>query len=133
MISFREMSFLRAALLIDAVASGLTAALLVAGADALRDWLGLPVVLMREAGLILVAYVAFVVFAATRAQISAGAVWTIIACNALWTVASIAVLESGLVAPTMLGTVFVVSQALAVFALGALQLVALRRPQALLV
>src|SRR5262245_37765043 len=51
MISFREMSFLRAALLIDAVASALTAALLVAGADALRDWLGLPVALMREAGL----------------------------------------------------------------------------------
>jgi hypothetical protein len=133
MISFREISFLRAALLIDAVASGLTAALLVAGADALRDWLGLPVVLMREAGLILVAYVAFVVFAATRAQISAGAVWAIIACNALWTIASIVILESGLVAPTTLGMVFVIGQALAVLALGALQFVALRRPQALLI
>jgi hypothetical protein len=133
MISFREISFLRAALLIDAVASGLTAALLVAGADALRDWLGLPDVLMREAGLILVAYVAFVVFAATRAQISAGAVWAIIGCNALWTVASIAILETSLVAPTTLGTVFVIGQALAVLALGALQFIALRRPQALLV
>jgi hypothetical protein len=133
MISFREMSFLRIALLIDAVASGLTAALLVAGADALRDWLGLPVELMREAGLILVVYVAFVAFVATRAQIAASAVWAVIVCNALWTIASFAILKSGMVAPTTLGIVFVIGQALAVLALGALQFVALRRPQALLV
>ncbi|MBX9841511.1 MAG: hypothetical protein K2Z80_06865 [Xanthobacteraceae bacterium] len=133
MTSLREMSFLRLALLIDAMASGMTAILLVTGADVLRDWLGLPVVLMREAGLILVAYVAFVVIVATRVQISTGAVWAIIACNALWALASVAILETGLVAPTTLGTVFVIGQALAVFALGALQFVALRRPQALLV
>ena len=133
MTSIREMSFLRLALLIDAAASGMTAVLLVAGADALRDWLGLPVVLMREAGLVLVAYVAFVVFVAMQAQVWAGAVWVVIACNALWTVASIAIIETGMVAPTTLGIVFVIGQALAVLALGALQLVALRRPQALLV
>jgi hypothetical protein len=133
MNSLRQISFLRAALLIDAVASGLTAALLVAGANALRDWLGLPVVLMREAGVVLVFYVAFVVFVATRAQIAAGAVWAVIACNVLWTIASFAILKAGLVAPTTLGIVFVIGQALAVLALGALQLFALRRPQALLV
>jgi hypothetical protein len=133
MNSLRQISFLRAALLIDAVASGLTAALLVAGADLLRDWLGLPVALMREAGVVLVFYVAFVVFVATRAQIAAGAVWAVIACNVLWTIASFAVLKAGLVAPTTLGIVFVIGQALAVLALGALQLFALRRPQALLV
>src|SRR5262249_37851234 len=96
------------------------------------DWLGLPVALMREAGLILVAYVAFVIIVAARAQISTGAVWAIIACNALWALASIAMLETGMAAPTTLGMVFVLGQALAVFALGALQFVALRRPQALL-
>jgi hypothetical protein len=132
MNSIRQISFLRAALLIDAVASGLTAALLVAGADALRDWLGLPVALMREAGVILVFYVAFVMFVATRDKIAAGAVLAVIACNALWTLASFAILKAGLIAPTTLGTVFVVGQALAVLALGALQLFALRRPQALL-
>ena len=132
MTSLREISFLRIALLIDAVASGMTAVLLVAGADVLRDWLGLPVVLMREAGLILVAYVAFVVIVATRVQISTGAVWAIIACNALWAIASVAIIETGMVAPTMLGAVFVVGQALAVLALGGLQFFALRRPQALL-
>jgi hypothetical protein len=131
MNSIRQIPFLRAALLIDAVASGVTAALLVAGADALRDLLGLPVALMREAGVILVFYVGFVVFVATRARIAAGAVWAVIACNALWTLVSFAILEADLVAPTTLGTVFVIGQALAVLALGALQLFALRRPRAL--
>lgn len=122
------MSLVRAALLVDAVASGLTAALLIAGADLLRDWLGLPVVLMREAGLILAVYVALVVIAATRPQVSPRAVWAVIVTNVLWAVASFAILETGAVTPTTLGTVFVAGQALAVLALGALQYAALRRP-----
>jgi hypothetical protein len=123
----RGVSLVRAALLIDAVASGLTAALLIAGADLLRDWLGLPVVLMREAGLILAVYVALVVVAATRPQVSPRAVWAVIVTNLLWAVASFAILETGMIAPTTLGIVFVAGQALAVLALGALQYAALRR------
>jgi hypothetical protein len=128
--SVRDMSFLRIALVIDAVASGLTAALLIAGADVLRDWLGLPVALMREAGLILAVYVALVAVAATRPSVSTRAVWAIIVTNVLWALASFAILETGMIAPTTLGIVFVAAQALAVLALGALQYVALRRPQA---
>jgi hypothetical protein len=128
--SVRDMSFLRAALVIDAVASGLTAALLIAGADVLRDWLGLPVALMREAGLILAAYVGLVTIVATRPSIPRQAVWAIIVTNVLWALASFAILETGLVTPTTLGIVFVAAQALAVLALGALQYVALRRQQA---
>ena len=128
--SIRDMSFLRAALLIDAAASGLTAVLLIAGADVLRDWLGLPVALMREAGLVLAVYVALVAVAATRPSVSRRIVWAIIVTNVVWALASFAILETGLVTPTMLGIVFVVAQALAVLALGALQYAALRRPQA---
>jgi len=128
--SARDMSFLRAVLFIDAVASGLTAALLIAGADMLRDWLGLPVVLMREAGLILALYVALVAVVATRPSVSTRAVWAIIVANGLWALASFAILATGLITPTSLGIVFVVGQATAVLALGALQYVALRRPQA---
>ena len=122
-----NLSFLRAALLIDAVASGLTAALLIAGANVLRDWLGLPVTLMREAGLILTAYVGLVAIVATRTAISTRAVWAIIVTNVVWALASFAILETGSVTPTTLGAVFVIAQALAVLALGALQYVALRR------
>jgi hypothetical protein len=121
--------FLRRALLVDAAASGLTGALMLAGAGMLTDLLGLPAALLRGAGLVLVPYVAFVAIVAARAQISTAAVWAVIACNAVWTVASVALVIDGFVTPTALGTVFVIGQAVAVAALGVLQYVALRRPQ----
>ena len=52
--------FMRNALALDAAASGATGLLLLAGARWLEDLLGLPVALMRGAGLILIPYVAFV-------------------------------------------------------------------------
>ena len=121
--------FLRRALLVDAAASGLTGALMLAGAGMLTDLLGLPAALLRGAGLVLVPYVAFVAIVAARAHISIAAVWAVIACNAVWTVASVALVIDGFVTPTALGTVFVIGQAVAVAALGVLQYVALRRPQ----
>jgi hypothetical protein len=59
-------AFLRNVLLVDAAASGATGILLIAGASLLDGLLGLPVTLMREAGLILVPYVAFVAWVGTR-------------------------------------------------------------------
>jgi hypothetical protein len=119
--------FLRNALLIDAAASGATAVLLVAGAGALDGLLGLPVALMREAGLILIPYVAFVAWVGTREEIARGAVWAIIGANALWAIASIGLLLSGWVAPTMLGYAFVIAQAAVVALLGELQYAGLKR------
>ena len=124
--------FLRRALLVDAAASGLTGALMLAGAGMLTDLLGLPAALLRGAGLVLVPYVAFVAIVAARAHISIAAVWAVIACNAVWTVASVALVIDGFVTPTALGTVFVIGQAVAVAALGVLQYVALRRPRTVL-
>ena len=119
--------FLRNVMLIDAAASGATAALLIAGASLLDGLLGLPVALMREAGLILVPYVAFVAWVGTREGIARGAVWAIIATNALWAIASVGLLVSGLVAPTILGTAFVIAQAAVVALLGELQYAGLKR------
>src|SRR5947208_1738566 len=82
-------TLLRNVLLLDAAASGATAALLIAGAGLLDGLLGLPVALMREAGLILVPYVAFVAWVGTREGIARGAVWAIVAANALWVVARV--------------------------------------------
>jgi hypothetical protein len=120
--------FLRRALVVDALASGLTGALMLVGGSTLAPMLGLPAALLQGAGLVLVPYVAFVTIVATRAHISTPAVWAVIACNAAWTVASVAVLID-FVTPTALGTAFVIGQALAVAALGGLQYIALRRPQ----
>ena len=121
---------LRRALMLDAAASGATGLLMLAGAGMLESLLALPAPLLRGAGLTLVPYVAFVMIVATRASISASAVGVVIACNVAWTVASFAILAGGLVAPNMLGTLFVAGQALAVAALGVLQYVALRRSPA---
>src|SRR6185295_10108912 len=96
-------NFLRYALLADAIASGATGVLLIAGAGLLDGLLGLPVALMREAGLLLVPYVAFVGFVGTREAISRTAVQTIIALNVIWAVCSIGLLLTDSVAPTALG------------------------------
>jgi hypothetical protein len=119
--------FLRNALLIDAVASGGTGLLMIAGASLLEGLLGLPAALLRGAGLVLVPYVAFVVWAGTREPIPGAAVWTIIAANAAWAIAS-AFLLMGSLTPTLLGYVFVIGQALVVALLGELQYVGLKRP-----
>jgi len=118
---------LRLILLADAAASGATAVLLVAGAGMLERLLGLPVALMREAGLLLIPYVVLVVFVASRPSVAVAAVNAIITINAVWTAASVLLLTSGWVAPTLLGVAFVLAQALAVGAFAVIQYVCLRQ------
>jgi hypothetical protein len=123
----RQNAFLRYALIADAVASGATGALMIAGADLLTGLLGLPVALMRESGLLLVPYVALVAFVGTRDTIPFTAVKAIIALNVLWVLGSVGLLVGGFVAPTLLGYAFVIVQAIAVGVLAELQIVGLRR------
>jgi len=123
----RSNNFLRYALLADAVASGATGLLLIAGAGLLEGFLGLPVALMREAGLVLMPYVAFVAFVGTREVISRPAVQAVIALNVLWVLGSAGLLVSGWVVPTMLGYAFVIAQAIVVGVFAELQCIGLRR------
>jgi len=123
----RQNTFLRYALLADAIASGATGLLLITGAGLLTGLLGLPMALMREAGLLLVPYVAFVAFVGTREAMSRRAVQAIITLNVLWVAASIGLLVSGWVTPTVLGYAFVIAQAIMVGVFAELQLVGLRR------
>ena len=122
---------IRQVLLLDAVATGATALLLALGAGLLAGPLGLPEVLLREAGFILVPFVALVCFAAYRAPPAAGAVRAIIACNVIWVAASVLLLLSGYVAPTLAGFVLVAAQAVVVGLFAELQLIALRRTRAI--
>jgi hypothetical protein len=125
----RQNTFLRYALLADAVASGATGLLMIAGAGLLEGLLGLPTALMREAGLVLVPYVAFVAWAGTRETISRPAVQAIIAMNVLWVIGSAVVLFA-FVAPTLLGYAFVIAQAIVVGVFAELQFIGLRRHDA---
>ncbi len=122
---------LRQILLLDAIATGITAVLLVAAAELLSGPLGLPEILLREAGLILVPFVALVGWTASRQFPAIGAVRTIISGNVLWVVASLLLLVSGYVASTLAGYVLVAAQAIVVGFFAELQLIALRRTRAI--
>lgn len=131
MISSDTPVFLRRVLLADAVASGAMGLLLCAAATQLEALLGLPAQLLRVAGLALLPFAALVALLATRGTIRRGAVWAVIAVNAIWVVDSIALLLSGEVTPTLPGQVFVAGQAIVVAVFAELEVGALRRARPL--
>jgi hypothetical protein len=118
---------LRRALLADAIFSGVSAVLLTLGASALASLLDLPQALLRETGLFLVGYAALVGWLGTRQSMPKPPVWIVIAGNAAWALASIALLFSGWVVPNLLGEAAVAMQAVAVGVFAELQYVGLRR------
>lgn len=120
-------TLLNRALFGDAVASGATGLLLTFAAGALDALLGLPVPLLRGAGLILIPYAVVVWLPARRVEPPRGAVWCVIACNAIWAIDSVLLLVAGPVAPTALGIAFVVAQASVVALFAELQVFGLRR------
>jgi hypothetical protein len=124
--------FLRRALLADAIFSGVSAVLLTLGASALASLLNLPEALLRETGLFLIAYAALVGWLGTRQSMPKALVWVVVAGNAAWTLASIALLFSGWVTPNLLGEAAVAMQAIAVGVFAELQYVGLRRSGAAL-
>jgi len=120
-------SLLRRALLADALFSGVAALVLTAGASPLAPLLQLPEALLRETGLFLIAYTMLVAWLASRPVAPKPLILLVIAGNAAWTVGSIALLFSGVVAPNVLGEIFVAAQALATGIFAELQYMGLRR------
>ena len=120
-------TFLRRTLWLDAAVSGTTGIVMALGAGLLEPWLAIPGALFRVAGVSLLPFAALLVALATRPTVPKSAIAAVIVANALWVVASIALLASGQVAPTMLGYVFVVVQAVAVLGFAELQWIGLRR------
>jgi hypothetical protein len=119
--------FLRRAIQADAIFSGISAVLLTFGAGALAPRLNLPETLLLETGLFLIAYAALVGWLGTRQSMPKALVIIVIAGNAAWTLASIALLFSSAVTPNLLGEVLVAAQAIVVGALAELQYIGLRR------
>jgi hypothetical protein len=119
--------FLRRAILADAIFSGASALLLTFGAGALAPWLSLPDALLRETGLFLIAYAALVGWLGARQSMPKALVMIVIAGNAAWTIASIALLFSGAVTPNLLGEAAIAIQAIAVGTFAELQYIGLRR------
>lgn len=118
---------LRRALLADAIFSGVSAVGLTLGASMLAPFLSLPDAFLRETGLFLIAYTALVGWLGTRQSVPKALVLLVVAGNAAWTLASIALLFSGAVNPNLLGEIVVVAQAIATGVFAELQYVGLRR------
>ena len=123
----RPSTFLSRALLADAIFSGISAAGLTLGAGLLAPFLNLPEALLRETGLFLIAYTALVGWLGTRLSVPKALVLIVVAGNAAWTLASIALLFSGAVSPNLLGEIVVAAQAIATGVFAELQYVGLRR------
>ena len=119
--------FLRRAIQADSVFSGVSAVLLTFGAGEFAPLLNLPEALLRETGLFLIAYAALVGWLGARQSMPKALVVIVIAGNAAWTLASIALLLSTAVNPNLLGEAAIAMQAIAVGALAELQYVGLRR------
>jgi hypothetical protein len=118
---------LRRALLADAIFSGVSAVGLTLGAGMLAPLLNLPEALLRETGLFLIAYTALVGWLGTRQSVLKPLVLLVVAGNAAWTLASIALLFSGAVNPNLLGEIVVVAQAIATGVFAEMQYIGLRR------
>jgi hypothetical protein len=122
---------LRRALFADAVFSGASAVLMTPVAGAIAPMLELPEALLRETGLFLIAYTVLVAWLSARQAVPKALVMIVIAGNAAWTLASIALLLSDLVSPNLLGEAVIVAQAIATGVLAELQYLGLRRSRSM--
>ncbi len=117
------------ALLLDAAASGAMGVLFLLAAGSLAGLLGLPVALVRYVGAFLIPFAAALLWIATRTPAAPALIWVIVVGNVLWVAASMLLLVSGLVNPTLLGEAVVLAQAAAVLLFAFLEYSALTRYQ----
>ena len=126
-MSSRTSPFLRRVLLADAATSGATGLLMMLGAAAAGELLGIPDALVRYAGLTLLPFAALVALLATRENLWRAGVWAVVVCNALWAADSVLLLLTGWIEPNELGIAFIVAQALVVAVFAELEYLGLRR------
>jgi hypothetical protein len=125
-------TLLRRTLGVDAATCAAMGVAMTAGVLPLGRITGLPPALLMIAGLVLLAVAAVMAWLARRHSAPAPMVWLVIGGNAGWVAASVALLVSGWVQPTLVGELFIVAQALGVVGLTALEYFGYRRSGAVL-
>lgn len=120
-------TWLRSALWIDVLFSGMAGVAMGAGHTLLAPVLGLPEGLLIGAALVCLAWAAALGTLARQTHIARPLAWGVVLGNAAWVAASVALLAFGWVQPSGLGTAFVVAQAVAVGVFAELQWWAMRR------
>lgn len=123
---FTSPNFLPRLLLIDGLATGATALLLIAGTGMLSPLLQLPAGLLRAAGLLCVPFVAWVLLLSRKATVPHAAMTAVVAINFAWVAASVWVAFGPTWQPTGLGIAFVCAQALVVLVFAELGWMGLR-------
>lgn len=124
--TFASPNFLPRLLLVDGLATGATALLLLTAADLLAPLLQLPAGLQRIAGLICVPFVAWLLVLSRRSSVPRGAMTTVIAINFAWVAGSVWVAFGGTWQPSPFGVAFVAAQALVVLVFAELGWLGLR-------
>ena len=130
MTSSSRSARLRLVLRVDALASGASALLLLAGGQLLATFVGVPAGLLQPLGLLLIAYAAALWFTETRPTLSTSAVQAIIAVNCLWVLASVLAVALAWLPLTVPGIAIVLAQAAAVALLAELEFIYLRQATA---
>jgi hypothetical protein len=130
MTTLHPSPLLRQALLADATTSGAFGLLMLLAAGPLSHLLGLPEMLLRGAGAVLMPYVALLAWLSLRGQTNKALIWAVILGNFLWVADSLLLLVIGWVSPTRAGYAFVIMQALVVLMYAELQIMGLRRSNA---
>lgn len=118
---------LRQLLALDAVVTGGNGLAYVLIAGPLETLLGVSADLLPPIGAFLIAYCIAVAVVAGRATPPRAATRTIIVANLAWAAASLLVLASGALSPTLIGGLWIVAQAIVVSGFAAAQSGALRR------
>lgn len=126
-LTVRARSLLRTALWFDALSVAGLGLLLLLLAGLLEPLFGIDAGFMRAVGALLMPFAAFLAWTASRDRIPRAAVLWIVALNALYVAASFAILLVGVLQPTVLGTVFVIAQALIGGAVAVVEWVGLQR------
>lgn len=118
---------LRRVLAVDAVVTTGNGLIYLIAAGPVGRLLGVPSDLLLGLGVFLTLYGLVVGYLAMRPVPPGGGVRAVIVGNSAWAVASIGVLLSGWLDPSLAGTVWIPAQAAVVAGLAGLQAVALRR------
>jgi hypothetical protein len=124
-LSLRTLS-IRPVLLADAAITGATALLMLAGAAPLGDLLNLPEKLLAGAGAVLMPYVGYLLWLATRDAAPRAGVMLTVGANIAWAIGCVVLLIGDLVDPNALGIAFVLINIIAVLGFADLQVLALR-------
>lgn len=119
--------FLRNVLRVDALLSGLTALALMADAEPLAAWTGLPAGALRGIGVALVPWTALLAWLASRAVVPGAAVGTVIALNFVWALDCALAAFGVLGAPAGPGVALLAVQAAGTVVLAELEWMGLRR------